>query len=345
VAQRVQNDRALLARLDAALESQNELIARLTKHLKPIGSGKVRFLFEVPGRPDLMAVFVSDNWSARDFVFGFVIPDKGKYLNISTIAVKRVLRKKGIKTDLIAYGRHVDEYLPLALQGDRELWDRLTIVKKCKMVPRELVYRNNLFGSALKDYLKPERRRLVCGQRLPKGMTRFDEFEMPFATPTTKAKKGHDVAVTLQSVEKRYPGLIEAGTKVVNAIKDMLAEDGFGWLVDIKLEMGVDADGDFVLCDEVSSDSSRLCSLDEYRALKPGSIPTFFDKEFGRTWADGRGIDTLNPANDNDCEEVRSWRPDAAFLEELLKRYKKGFFILARGHALEEYKKMAMSLP
>jgi hypothetical protein len=95
----------------------------------------------------------------------------------------------------------------------------------------------------------------------------------------------------------------------------------------------------------VSSDSSRLCSLDEYRALKPGSIPTFFDKEFGRTWADGRGIDTLNPANDNDCEEVRSWRPDAAFLEELLKRYKKGFFILARGHALEEYKKMAMSLP
>jgi len=331
--------------LDAALQSQSDLLELIGCYLKPIGSGKIRYLFDLPGYQDLMAVYVSDNWSAYDFVFGFVIPNKGKYLNIATIAMKRVLRNKGTDTDLVAYARYIDEYLPAALHRNRELWERMTIVRKYDMIPCEVVLRNNLFGSAWKDYNDPKNGRVICGQLLEEGLPLFAELSPPFQSPTTKAKTGHDLPLTKQEVDRTWPGLLDAGVHILEQINGILAEDNLGRCADIKLELGRNpVTGGYVLCDEISPDSSRLCWLTEYRALKPGGVPTFLDKEFGRAWAAELGIKELNPSSEEDRERVRTWRPDESFIREFMRRYGEGFFIWSRGHTMAEYKSSAMSL-
>ncbi|MDB5265823.1 MAG: ade7 [Parcubacteria group bacterium] len=331
--------------LETALETQNKLVALIGTYLKPIGTGKVRYLFDLPQHPDLMAVFVSDNWSARDFVFGFVIPEKGKYLNIATIAMKRYLRNKEIETDLVAYARYIDEYLPPGLRGNRELWNRMTIVRKCEMIPVEVVLRNNLFGSAWKDYNNPKLGRVVCGQLLSEGLPLFAELSPPFQSPTTKAKTGHDLAMTKQAVDEEYPGLLSEGVYILESLNEILEEDSLGRCIDIKFELGRNpVTGIYVLCDEISPDSSRLCRLSDYLALEKGEVPEFLDKEFGRAWADALGIDKLDPASETDKELVRSWRPDEQFVQEFMRRYAVAFWILSRGHTLNEYRNSMMAM-
>lgn len=334
-----------IARLDAVKTEQDRLIELLNDYLEPIGNGKVRRLFDIPGHPELMAVFVTDNWSARDFVFGFVIPGKGKRLNIATIAMKRVLRNKGFKVDLVAYARHIDEYLPAALRGKRKLWEQMTIVRKCDMILIELVLRNNLLGSALKEYRDPANNQVIFGQELSEGLEQFSELSPPFQSPTTKAKTGHDLPLTKQEVDAAYPGLLDFAVQLLETINGVLAEDGHGRCLDIKFEIGRDfATGDFVLCDEISPDSTRLCRLADYQALLPGGTLDFLDKEFGRAWADKLGIQDLDPASEDDRAVVRSWRPDEEFVIELLRRYDEAFFIWSRGHTLDEYVNSAMTM-
>lgn len=337
-----------LARLDAAKEADENRIALLERYLTPIAKGKVRHLFEVPGKPDLMAVYVSDRWSARDFLFGFVIPGKGKYLNISTVAVKRILRKVrgyNILTDLVAYGRVIDEHLPVALRHDRELWQRVTIVRKCEMIPCEVVLRNHLYGTAWGEYNDPSNvNHMVAGQELPGDLPLFAGFDSPLQTPTTKAHIGHDQSLTVQEVEAAYPGLLSMGAQTLEALNGYLLEDAVGRCVDIKFEFGRDTSGNYVLCDEVSPDSSRLCLVTDYMDLAPGQVPSFFDKEFGRAWGDRKGLKDLDPTSSDDRGLVASWRPDSAFVEEMLRRYGVAFHLLSRGHTLAEYKRDAMSI-
>jgi phosphoribosylaminoimidazole-succinocarboxamide synthase len=117
-----------------------------SKALIHYGSGKVREMFELPDYPNHMLVYVTDRWSARDFIFGFGIDGIGEIRNAMTIHWKRRMKEIGVKTDLVAYGRYIDSYLPPQLKHNRDLWKRATIVKKYGMIPHELIYRFNSVG-------------------------------------------------------------------------------------------------------------------------------------------------------------------------------------------------------
>ena len=65
-------------------------------------------------------------------------------------------------------------------------------------------------------------------------------------------------------------------------------------LADTKFELGLDADGELTLGDEVCTpDSSRFWPADEY---EPGRGQPSFDKQFVRDWASSTGWDRNPPA-------------------------------------------------
>src|SRR3989344_5414896 len=118
--------------------SATETLEKLKKRLPLVHSGKARESFRVPrslsnGRL-LRAVYVTDRISSHDFVLGFTMRGKGEILNAETIFWKLEMEIAGVETDLIAYGSDIDVSLPPELQGDRELWKRMTIVEELDMV-------------------------------------------------------------------------------------------------------------------------------------------------------------------------------------------------------------------
>src|SRR5205085_8676852 len=65
-------------------------------------------------------------------------------------------------------------------------------------------------------------------------------------------------------------------------------------LADTKFELGLDADGELTLGDEVCTpDSSRFWPVDQY---EPGRPQPSFDKQFVRDWASSTGWDKTPPA-------------------------------------------------
>lgn len=305
------------------LESENKRFALLKACLKRCEpAGKVREIYKIPGHPNLLAIYVTDRISARDFVFDFTIPEKGVILNLITVSWKRELEKAGIKTDLVVYGKHVDEYLPVPLRGDHELWKRLTIVHRCDMIDRECIVRLNRLGSSA---TKPNM--TVCGHRLTARIRIGAEFKKPLFTPTTKAKIGHDLNRDFRKVRLRYPGLEEFVTGVVSVIRDKLQQRNRIRILDTKFEIGRDADGSYRVCDEVATpDSSRFCREQDYEPLTLSWPVAFLDKEyFRKAVADALGLRDLDPNNRQDRAHVLSLPAPKSEIAETKRRYLEAF--------------------
>jgi phosphoribosylaminoimidazole-succinocarboxamide synthase len=336
---------AALALMIKASESKSAKLERL----KP---GKVREIFRLRDFPGKLAIFVTDRWSARDFVFGFTIPGIGITRNIMTISWKRRLRNqwpsnKSIRTDLVAYGRYIDQYLPKELQGNRELWKRVTIVDELDMIPNELIIRFNSVGGINKDSHKVpagEDSFEFCGNVVPARMPFGMEFSPPLCTPTTKEAEGHDLNVPWQQVEEQHPGLIAFGVEAVSLIHDNLAAGTAGNLNDIKIEVGRDKNtGEYVFGDEVSPDSCRFTLREDYPSLLSGTRVKFRDKEFGREWADKMGIQDYDPKNAEHQKIVADWTGDQEFVSGFKRRYDEAC-VMNTGYEPEEYLRLEMNI-
>jgi phosphoribosylaminoimidazole-succinocarboxamide synthase len=169
----------------------------------------------------------------------------------------------------------------------------VTIAKKCTVFPIEFVVRNYLTGSTDTSAWTLYSRgiRTICGNPLPEGMVKNQKFERPILTPTTKAHD-HDESISAEEIIKRgiidkemwcrleaiVFGLFEYGTRV--AAKNGLI------LVDTKYELGLDANGEILLIDEVHTpDSSRYWLAESFaERLAAGKEPENIDKEFLRLW-------------------------------------------------------------
>ncbi len=169
----------------------------------------------------------------------------------------------------------------------------VTIAKKCAVFPIEFVVRGYLTGStdtsAWTQYAKGSRN--ICGNILPDGMYKNQKFEKPILTPTTKSD-AHDESIsaeeivnrgiieknTWQKLEKIAFGLFQRGTTI--------AEQNGLILVDTKYELGMDADGNILLIDEIHTpDSSRYWLKDSFaERIKRKQEPENIDKEFLRLW-------------------------------------------------------------
>jgi len=244
--------------------------------MKKIISGKVREVYDLEdGR---MVIVTTDRISAFDVILPVDIPGKGKVLN--AVSEKWFdLTKDICKNHLISSDT---KDMPAEFQKP-EFEGRTMLVKKLKMVPYEVIVRGYMFGSMYEAYKKGEP---FLGHSFDKEYQEAEKLAEPICTPSTKAKEGHDINVTLDYMKKDLGE--ELGTKIEKAALaiykkcyDYANERGI-IIADTKFEFGLDENGELILADEVlTPDSSRFWNKDAY---KVGTSPASYDKQFVRDW-------------------------------------------------------------
>ncbi len=233
--------------------------------------GKVRDVIDLG---DEVALIATDRLSAFDHVLG-TVPYRGQVLNqMSAWWFERI-------DDLVS--SHV-----LSIPDPN-----VTIGRKCKTLPVEVVVRGRLSGSTSTAlwtrYGAGER--TIYGHDFPDGMQKNDALPEALITPTTKAEQGaHDEPITEREIVER--GLVNAElwdevrttALAIFARGEALAAIAGLVLVDTKYEFGVDPDGTLTIIDEVHTpDSSRFwraSTVESRRAA--GGEPENLDKEFVR---------------------------------------------------------------
>ena len=255
--------------------------------------GKVRDIFDVG---DNLLISTSDRISAFDVVLT-TIPCKGEVLN--------GLANYWFDQTSSIIRNHIEQQISA----------RTVLVKKCDVLPVEVVIRAYLTGSAWRDY---EAGKTISGIPLPQGMKFNQQLEEPILTPSTKAERGdHDEPISSSEVVER--GLIqeELWRKVEDTAhalfaegSRMLAQRGL-ILVDTKYEFGL-LDGELILVDEVHTpDSSRFWFSDTYEELfSAGEKQRKIDKEYLRQWLMEEGyMGSGTPPNIPDDVRIEvAWR-------------------------------------
>ena len=174
--------------------------------LRPVGSGKVRDLYEVDDGHLLLVA--SDRISAFDVVLDDPVPGKGEVLTALTVFWLELL------ADLVPNhlaGWRASELPPAA----RHLAGRAMLVRRLEMVPFECVARGYLVGSGWKDY---QATGAVCGIPLPAGLNQADRLPEPIFTPATKAETGHDENVSEAQVAEAI------GPELAGRLRDLTLE-------------------------------------------------------------------------------------------------------------------------
>lgn len=233
--------------------------------------GKVRDTYI---QPDKLILITTDRQSAFDRILASV-PFKGQVLNqVSAFWFEQT--KDIIGNQIIAVPD-----------------PNVTVAKKCKVFPVEVVVRGYLTGStdtsAWTAYKNGER--LFCGNVLPEGMKKNQKFAEPIITPTTKSDE-HDEKISAKEivekdlvVKEKWDIIAKAALAIFKRGQEIAAKNGL-ILVDTKYEFGEDEKGNILLIDEVHTpDSSRYWIAKTYEErLSRGEEPENIDKEFLRLW-------------------------------------------------------------
>merc|ERR1712066_75177 len=148
----------------------------------------------------------------------------------------------------------------------------VVVQKKMGNLNVELIVRGYLWGSMAAAYEKGDR--TFCGLSVPDGLNRFQKFETPLFTPTTKAEVGHDENMTMEEVEKLLGKDMaqqakDVAMKLYQRGSELMRKRGL-ILIDTKYEFGLDDKGVLHVIDEVNTpDSSRLCTVEEWETKYP----------------------------------------------------------------------------
>jgi phosphoribosylaminoimidazole-succinocarboxamide synthase len=251
----------------------------------PVRRGKVRDIYDLGDRLLLVS---TDRISAFDWVLPTAIPDKGAVLTqIAAFWFDRLGEPNHlITTDVEAMG--------LPPEADRAmLAGRSTLCRKTEVVPIECVVRGYLAGSGWKEY---QQTGMVCGVKLPPGLTESAKLPVPIFTPATKAAEGHDENIPFERmveiVGANLAGeLRRRSLRVFGRGAEYARQRGI-IIADTKFEFG-QVGGGLLLIDEVlTPDSSRFWPSDRY---EPGRGQPSFDKQFVRDWLSSTDWDKNSP--------------------------------------------------
>jgi phosphoribosylaminoimidazole-succinocarboxamide synthase len=311
-----------------------------------ISRGKVRDTYALPDEDKLLVV-ATDRISIFDRVLPAEIPQKGEVLTALNIFWAGLLAHCGSQ-DVVAFGRHIDDFLPRSLRGDTELQKRAMVVKKLDMVPVEAVVRGYLTGSGWSTYAKTAPDHTVCGHRLPPDLRDGDQLPSPIFTPTTKATEDHDEPMTVQEVTDRFGPRIETASLDLFEQASRIALERGIVIADTKFEFGVDpalanvdrAMWHLILGDErLTPDSSRFWLLDDWkRSRKTGTSPTSFDKQVVRDWGTSIGINGLT------VDQIHALTVPREVLAKTAHIYRYIFYLLT-GMRLETFQQSQMGIP
>lgn len=254
-------------------------------------SGKVRESFELENNK--RAIVVSDRISAFDFILG-TIPFKGQVLNQITAW----------------WFKKLDGVVPHHMISMPD--PNVALVKSVKVLPIEIIVRGYLTGTTKTSswYAYNNHDRMICGLEMPAGMKKDEKFPEYIVTPTTKPTTAgeHDEAISHEEIIEQglvsaevYDLAAEYALKMFALGQEVAAKHGL-ILVDTKYEMGIDADGNLIVIDEVHTpDSSRYWIADTYDSrMAAGQAPEALSKEFVREEIVNQGYDvndlSVNPA-------------------------------------------------
>ena len=292
---------------DFAASSPDDTTSLQSLPLPLVGRGKVRDVYELPpngqnqagpnhaGQPGRLLLVASDRISAFDVIMPTPIIGKGKLLTAMSAFWFGFITKLNIcETHLLSTNiSDIPESLLPANHAVRAWLDgRITIGKRCDVVPIECVVRGYLEGSGWKEYQQTQS---VCGVPLPKGLKQCDKLPEPIFTPATKAASGHDENIDFDTACQLV------GPEIMHTLRDMslaiykaaaayAAQRGI-IIADTKFEFGL-PEGEYaksgrvysqpILIDEaLTPDSSRFWPKDSYA---PGGPQKSFDKQFLREY-------------------------------------------------------------
>jgi len=204
-----------------------------------VSRGKTKILYEKPGQPDVLVVQALDSITAGDGARRNEIPGKGRTAAKTTARIFRLLNLCGLPTHYLSGGEDDD---------DNEM-----LVRRCTMIPLEVVVRGVAAGSLVRR--KPG---LAKGAILVPRMVEF----------FLKDDANHDPFIEPEEIVHRAiasPQEIGMMSEVARIAFEILAH---AWrrretlLVDLKVEFGRlaagEGRGNLVIADVIDNDSWRI---------------------------------------------------------------------------------------
>jgi len=156
------------------------------------------------------------------------------------------------------------------------------IVKPMKMIPLECIVRGYYYGSIVE--------RFNAGKPTP--LKHLDQpvlasrLESPIFDPTSKSEE-HDQPITREEAYSKlnidgglFDSLSVTSIKLYESMRKIVTKAGF-IIADVKFEFGLNANGEWVLCDSLGPDEFRLWKTNDY---VPGKIQESYDKQILRDW-------------------------------------------------------------
>jgi phosphoribosylaminoimidazole-succinocarboxamide synthase len=254
--------------------------------LTTIKEGKIRTLSRLDDPtevglnvPAAILIKAGDGVSAFDQRLGITIPDKGVLL-----------------TQMSAFWfEHTKDIIPnhmIRADGNQ------MYAKPLMMLPVECIVRGYITGSGWESYQKTGS---VCGIALPSGLQEAQKLDEPIFTPTTKEDVGvHDRPLTFEELvsvvgtDALAEEIRDVSIKLYKFAAQYALERGI-IIADMKMEFGIDENGNLVLADEFGTpDCCRFWPVSEYQV---GSTPPSLDKQPLRNWLKGhKNADGTYPA-------------------------------------------------
>jgi phosphoribosylaminoimidazole-succinocarboxamide synthase len=204
-----------------------------------IARGKTKVLYEAAGSPDQLVVAQTDDITAGDGARRNQIPGKGRLAAQTTARVFRLLNLCGLPTHYLNGGEDDD---------NNEM-----LVRRCNMIPLEVVVRGVAAGSFVKRNPGVQRGALMV-PRVIEFFFKDDAAHDPMITPDAIVGQGianpNEVGVMTELARLTFEILSHAWRK-----RDVL-------LVDLKLEFGRLAGGpdkgQLVIADVIDNDAWRI---------------------------------------------------------------------------------------
>ena len=199
-----------------------------------IYEGKGKKMWSVAEDENLLIAEFKDDLTAFDATKKGNESGKGALNNKISTELFHLLEKNGIKTALV-----------------ETISDTEQIVKKCSIVPLEVIVRNIATGSLTK------RLGITDGKVLPFALVEFCYKDDALHDPIINDEH----AIILGAGEQKDLDFIKDQARKINEIlKPFFASKGLN-LVDFKIEFGRDNDGNIILADEISPDSCRFWDI------------------------------------------------------------------------------------
>src|SRR3989344_1686589 len=239
-----------------------------------LGEKKVGKVRDVYVGKDKITLIATDRHSSFDRIIAH-IPFKGEVLN---------------RTSLFWF-EETRDIIPNHIISTPD--PNVVVVKKCKVVPIEMVVRGYITGvtsTSLWTHYQAGKRDFG-DFTLPDGMKKNQKLEEPVLTPTTKSED-HDRPLTSGEILKEgivskdlWKKMAETAMALFKRGQEVALRRGL-LLVDTKYEFGLDEKGELTLIDEIhTTDSSRWWKAISYEGrFNAGEELEYFDKEFLRLW-------------------------------------------------------------